>query len=107
MTAKLADVLNPRHLDRVHRTAVAQAVRVSLVFRESGQLRVLRESVIRILFRQHPEQRFIRSQPSEQRVNRWSGYLLFTDSKSPAYKAPATAPPMIGATQILRVSPFS
>ena len=72
MAAKLAHVLNPRRLDRVHRTAVAQAVSMPFVFRESGVLRVLRESVIRILLRQHPEQPFIRSQPSEQRVNRWS-----------------------------------
>jgi len=36
MSAELPDVLNPRRLDRVHCTAVTQAVRVSLVFRESG-----------------------------------------------------------------------
>ena len=72
MAAKLADVLNPRRLDRVHRTAVTQTVRMPLVFRESGLLRVFSESVIGILLRQRPEQPFIRSQPSEQRINRWS-----------------------------------
>jgi len=72
MAAKLADVLNPRRLDRVHRTAVAQAVSMPFVFRESGLLRVLSESVIGVLLRQRPEEPFIRSQPSEQRVNRWS-----------------------------------
>ena len=65
MAAKLADVLNPRRLDRVHRTAVTQAVRMPLVFRESSQLRVFSESVIRILLRQSAEQPFIRSEPSD------------------------------------------
>jgi hypothetical protein len=70
MAAKLTDVFYPRRLDRVHRTAVTQAVRVPFVSRESGQLRVLRETVIGILLRQRPEQPFTRSQPSEQCVNR-------------------------------------
>jgi hypothetical protein len=72
MAAELTDVLYPHRLDRVHRTAVTQAVRVSLVFRESGLLRVLGESVIGILLRQRAEQFLVRSQPSEQRINRWS-----------------------------------
>ena len=45
MAAKLTDVFYPRRLDRVHRTAVTQAVRVPFVSRESCLLRVLSESL--------------------------------------------------------------
>jgi len=45
MAANLADILDPRRLDRVHRTAVAQAVSMPFVSRESGLLRVLSESL--------------------------------------------------------------